>query len=81
MANEPTSEQVDYATLLQAYKAAVEHWIASIREEEALASVEPSVVQIDTWEHAHFAEEEARNHAIDAKKEYEDALRQRLFGF
>jgi hypothetical protein len=81
MANESTSEQVDYATLQQAYKTAIEHWIAAIREEEALASVDPSVAQIDTWEHAHFAEEEARNKALDAKKEYEDALRQGLFGF
>ena len=61
MANESTSEPVDYATLQQAYKTAVEHWIAAIREEEALASVHPSVAQVDTWEHAHFAEEDARD--------------------
>ena len=81
MANESTPEQVDYATLQQAYKTAVEHWIAAIREEEALASVDPSVAQVDIWEHAHFAEEEARNKALQAKKEYEDALREGLFGF
>jgi hypothetical protein len=81
MANESTSEQVDYSTLQQAYKAAVEQWIAAIRAEEELASVHPSVAQVDTWEHAHFAEEEARDKALQAKKEYEDALRQGLFGF
>ncbi len=81
MANESTSESVDYAILQQSYKAAVELWIAAIREEEALASVHPSVAQVDTWENAHFAEEEARDKALEAKKKYEDALRQDLFGF
>ena len=81
MANDSTSEQVDYAILQQAYKTAVEHWIGAIREEEALASVDPTVAQIDTWEHAHFAEEKARDKAKEAKKEFEDALRQGHFGF
>jgi hypothetical protein len=81
MANDSRSAQVDYVTLQQAYKVAVEQWIAAIRAEEALASVHPSVAQVDTWEHAHFAEEDARNNALKAKKEYEDGLRQGLFGF
>ena len=65
----------------QAYKAAVEAWIAAIREEEALASVDHSVAEIDKWEEAHFREEKLRNKALSAKKEYEDALRERIFGF
>jgi len=65
----------------QAYHAAVEQWIAAIREEEALAMVDHTVAQIDSWEHAHFAEEEAREKAMEAKKEYEDALRKLHFGF
>jgi len=43
--------------------------------------VDHSVAQIDSWEHAHFAEEEAREKAMEAKKEYEDALRKLHFGF
>jgi energy-converting hydrogenase A subunit M len=81
MANDATLEKADHSTMQAAYKAAVEEWIAAIREEEALASVHPSVAEVDKWEHAHFAEEEARNKALAAKKEYEDALRQGLFGF
>lgn len=81
MANEETLQEADYTTMQQAYKAAVEEWIAAIRKEEALASVHPSVAQVDTWEHAHFAEEEARDKALEAKKEYEDALRKGMFGF
>ena len=64
-----------------AYKAAVEEWIASIREEEALASGDHSVAEIDKWEEAHFHEEELRDKAKGAKKEYEDALREKIFGF
>jgi hypothetical protein len=63
------------------YKAAVEEWIAAIREEESLASVDHVVAEIDKWEKAHFREEEMRNRAKKAKKEYEDALRERAFGF
>jgi hypothetical protein len=40
-----------------------------------------SVAEIDKWEAAHFREEEARNQAKKAKKEYEDALREKFFGF
>jgi hypothetical protein len=64
-----------------AYKAAVEEWIAAIGEEEALASGDHSVAEIDRWEEAHFREEEFRRKAKAAKKEYEDALREKFFGF
>jgi len=64
-----------------AYKAAVEKWIAAIREEEALASVNHSVAEVDNWEAAHFKEEEIRDVVKAAKKEYEDALREKFFGF
>jgi hypothetical protein len=61
------------------YNSAVEAWIAAIRQEEALASVNHSVAEIDQWEHAHFHEEELRNKAKAAKKEYEGALRFKYF--
>ncbi len=67
--------------LQQAYKSAVEAWIAAIREEEALASTEHSVADIDKWEEADFAEEEAREKVKTAKREYEDALREKFFNF
>jgi len=63
------------------YKVAVEAWISAIREEEALASCEHSVAEIDKWEAARFHEDELRNQVIAAKKQYEDALRQKFFGF
>jgi hypothetical protein len=63
------------------YKATVEEWIAAIRQEEALASVNHSVAAVDEWEKAHFAEDEIRRRVIAAKKLYEDALRAKFFGF
>ena len=63
------------------YKAAVEDWIGAIRREEALASVNHSVAELDQWEHAADAEEEMREKAKEAKKGYEDALREKFFNF
>jgi hypothetical protein len=67
--------------LQRAYKSAVEAWIAAIREEETLASTEHSVADVDKWEDADFTEEEARDKAKTAKREYEDALREKFFNF
>ena len=64
-----------------AYKAAVEEWIAAIRQEEALASVDHSIAEVDKWEQAHFKEDEMRSKVKAAKKRYEDALREKFFGF
>jgi hypothetical protein len=63
------------------YKAAVEEWVAAIREEEALASVNHTVAEVDKWENAGFREEVAREKAKSAKKAYENFLRQEFFSF
>ena len=68
-------------SMQSAYKAAVEEWIAAIRPEEALASVNHTVAEVDQWEGAHFKEDEIRSKVKAAKKQYEDALRQKFFGF
>ena len=36
--------------LQAAYKAAVDNWVAAIREEEALASGNHNVAELDKWE-------------------------------
>jgi ribosomal protein S20 len=64
-----------------AYKTAVEEWIAAIKQEEALASVDHSVAEVDQWERAHLREDEIRSKVKAAKKRYEDALREKFFGF
>lgn len=67
--------------LQAAYKAAVDAWVALVHAEEAVASVHHSVVELDKWEAAHFAAEDARDKAETAKAAYEDGLRSSLFGF
>jgi hypothetical protein len=64
-----------------AYKEAVDQWVTAIREEEALASANHSEAEIDAWEAAGFREEDAREKAKEAKKNYEDALREKFFNF
>ncbi len=73
--------QAELDRMQAAYKAAVEEWIKAIRDEEALASVNHSIAEIDRWEGAHFREDELRNAVKAAKKQYEDALRERFFDF
>ncbi len=66
--------------LQNAYRAAVDAWVAAIHAEEALASVHHRVAEVDTWENAHFAAEDARAKAEAAKAAYEAGLRSQLFG-
>ena len=76
-----TDETQELDQLQAVYKAAVEVWIKTIREEEELASGDHSVAEVDKWENAHFREEDARDKAKAAKSDYEDALREKFFGF
>jgi hypothetical protein len=76
-----TGEHPELDELQANYKAAVEAWIAAIRKEEALVSVNHSVAEVDKWEQAHFQEDEMRSAVKDAKAKYEDALREEFFGF
>jgi len=75
------SEHLDLDQMQAAYRAAVEEWIATIKQEEALASVNHTVAEVDKWEAAHFKEDEIRGRVKAAKKRYEDALREKFFGF
>jgi len=78
---ETESDNAELDQLQTAYMAAVDEWRAAIRDEEALASVNHSVAEVDKWEGAHFREEELRTKAKAAKKDYEGALRLKFFGF
>jgi hypothetical protein len=71
----------DLDQMQAAYKSAVDQWIGSIREEEALASIDHSEADVDAWEAAGFREKSTREKAKTAKKLYEDALREKFFNF
>jgi len=75
------NETAELDELQAAYKAVVEEWIVAIRHEEALASVNHTVAELDQWEQAHFDEDAARNKVLVAKRRYEDALRRKFFDF
>jgi hypothetical protein len=63
------------------YKAAVDEWVAAIREEESLACGNHDVAELDKWEAAHFREHKLHKEVDYRKRLYEDALRREFFGF
>jgi hypothetical protein len=75
------TEDAQLDALQAAYKAAVDEWVGAIRAEEALASGNHSVAEIDQWENAHYREDELRGAVKAAKKKYENALRRKFFDF
>ena len=75
------NDTLELDQMRSAYQAAVEEWIAAIKQEEALASVNHSVAEVDKWEQAHFTEDKIRSKVKAAKKQYEDALREKFYGF
>jgi hypothetical protein len=81
MANVTAGLQQELDELQVAYKKAVDNWVTAIREEEALASGNHSVVELDQWEAAHFREHKLHKEVDYRKRLYEDALRREFFGF
>jgi hypothetical protein len=75
------NENAELDRLQAAYKVAIDEWIVLIREEEAIASVDHTLAEVDQWENAGFRQAEAGDKAKAAKEEYEGALRQKFFGF
>ncbi len=75
----PVMENADYDRLRQAYKDAVDEWVAAIREEEALATPDHSMIAMEHWDAAGFKEQDAQKKAVAAKEAYKDALR--LFNY
>jgi hypothetical protein len=63
------------------YKTAVDNWVTAIREEEALASGNHDVAELDKWEGAHFREHKLHKEVDYRKRLYENALRKEFYGF
>jgi hypothetical protein len=58
-----------------AYKVATDEWVAAIRAEEDLATLDHSMLAWEKWDAAHFQEEDAHTKYSDALEAYKDALR------
>jgi hypothetical protein len=81
MSDSATDLQQELDELQAAYKAAVDNWVAAIRVEEALASGNHDVVELDQWEAVHFREHTLHKEVDYRKRLYEDALRREFYGF
>jgi hypothetical protein len=69
------SDHSELDRLRQVYKEAVDRWVAAIREEEALATPDHSIVAWERWEQAGFKAQDAQDQATVAKEAYKDGLR------
>ncbi|MBV9226471.1 MAG: hypothetical protein JO185_09090 [Acidobacteriaceae bacterium] len=71
----------DFDLLLKNYKSSVDKWVAAIRAEESLATADHSIVAMERWDEADGAVQEAEESAKKARDEYQNALRQKNYGF
>jgi hypothetical protein len=67
--------KADLDQLRLVYKKAVDEWVNAIREEEALATPDHSMVAMEKWDDAHFKEQDAQTKATEARDAYQDGLR------
>ena len=81
MADISADLQQELDQLQIAYKVAVDNWVKAIREEEALASGNHDVAELDKWEAAHFREHKLHKEVDYRKRLYENALRKEFYGF
>ena len=65
----------DLDQLRIAYKRAGNEWVDTIRAEEALATLDHSMIAMEQWDAAHFEERDANAKATEARESYKDALR------
>ncbi len=73
-----TSHSLDELRL--AYKKTVDEWVGAIRAEEDLATTDHSMTQMERWDAAHFAEQDAQQKATEAREAYKDSLRKVNYG-
>ena len=68
-------DNTEMDALRQAYKTAVDEWVNAIRAEEAIATPNHSMIAMENWDTAGFAEQDAQAKAKTARDKYKDALR------
>jgi hypothetical protein len=70
----------DLDQLRVTYKQAVDAWVTAIRAEEAMATPDHSMIAMEKWDDAHFAEHDAHEKASKARDAYKDGLREANYG-
>lgn len=73
--------EINFDQLLQTYKQATDTWVAAIRAEEALATSDHSMVEMEKWDTAGLAIHDAEAGAKKARDAYKNALRKKNYGF
>ena len=73
-------ETAGFDRLLLAYQEATDKWVDAIHAEEALAAGDHSMVQMEKWDAADFAVQDAEAAAKKARDAYKDALREMNYG-
>ncbi len=74
-------ENADFDRLLKDYKQAVDAWVDAIRAEEALATADHSMLQMELWDDAGLRVHDSELAAKKARDRYKNALRKKNFGF
>jgi hypothetical protein len=74
-------DNVDFDQLQSKYKQTVDEWVAAIETEEALATPDHSMVEMERWDTAGLKLHDAELAAKKARDEYKNALRQKNYGF
>ena len=72
---------IDFDQLLSTYKQAVDRWVETIRAEEALATPDHSMTEMESWDTAGLAIHNAEAGAKKARDAYKNALRRKNYGF
>jgi hypothetical protein len=74
-------ENPDFDQLLKSYRDAVDDWVDAIHAEEALATDNHSMVEMELWDDAGFKLQDAELVAKKARDAYKNALRKKNYGF
>ena len=73
--------ELNFDSLLTQYKKSIDDWVAAIRKEEGLATSDHSMVEMEKWDNAGFAVQDAEATAKKARDQYKNALRKKNYGF
>jgi hypothetical protein len=72
---------INFDELLSQYHRAVDAWVAAIQAEEALATSDHSMKEMEAWDTAGLHVHDTERAAKHARDLYKSALRKKNYGF